>query len=308
MKTFYRKFRILFIAVFTLIALFWAQQSSAACDPNVGGPGCVQNPEWLRATQEAAQKQQTASTVGNTVGGVLAGAAIAPCASCASVVGSGSCWLCGALVAGSATSFIAANHNWYKAGGSQYIEGQITNNGGQPPPGGNNGNGSGNPIPGDVSDNLAKAGAIIDLKNGTVTMPNGKKDTIANLTSPDLMKKLTPAEQAALKKAHDDANKKADAALAALGDSDGVGVGGKLNGSDIGGGRMPASFGLGNKPTPRGPAQIAGLTTTYNGSAVGVASDSIFGMIDRRYDLHQRQGSFLLGPTSAAPVVPASGH
>lgn len=43
----------------------------------------------------------------------------------------------------------------------------------------------------------------------------------------------------------------------------------------------------------RDPAQVAGMSKSFNGEQIGVAQDSLFNMIDRRYQLHDKNGSFL---------------
>lgn len=78
---------------------------------------------------------------------------------------------------------------------------------------------------------------------------------------------------------------------------DGIGGGGSrsvaLSPDGIGNAGGPG--GAGQKlGIDRDPAQVAGMAKMYNGEPIGVAADSAFGMIQRRYDLHEQQGSFLL--------------
>jgi len=63
-------------------------------------------------------------------------------------------------------------------------------------------------------------------------------------------------------------------------------------------GRVPASF------AKIGPAQIAGLKKNFKGDPIGVAADSIFLMVQRRYQTKERQNSFL----DEGEVAPAMGN
>jgi hypothetical protein len=56
-----------------------------------------------------------------------------------------------------------------------------------------------------------------------------------------------------------------------------------------------AAGGLGAGKKARKPAQVSGLTKNFNGDPIGVAGDSIFMMMSRRYKLKSNQKSFL-GP------------
>src|SRR5690606_5674920 len=77
-----------------------------------------------------------------------------------------------------------------------------------------------------------------------------------------------------------------------------------LEGGGGGGGRWPGSGGkddiadmlknaFGNKDGDRAPAG-AGLTTLFNGQAVGAASDDIFRMITSRYQVKRQEKTFLI--------------
>jgi len=54
-----------------------------------------------------------------------------------------------------------------------------------------------------------------------------------------------------------------------------------------------AAQGPGKNGGPRGPANVAGMKRLVNGEAIGVAADSIFDMVRRRYDLKGQQNSFV---------------
>ena len=50
----------------------------------------------------------------------------------------------------------------------------------------------------------------------------------------------------------------------------------------------PNSLGL-----DRNPAQVAGMSKSFNGESIGVAKDSLFDMVDRRYELLKKDDKFL---------------
>lgn len=80
----------------------------------------------------------------------------------------------------------------------------------------------------------------------------------------------------------------------------GAGVSGDGSGSDdgssayAGGGR-----GLGKTGLERDPSSLAGMSKNYNGEPIGVAADSIFLMMSRRYKVKESQESFF-GPADLA--------
>lgn len=154
-----------------------------------------------------------------------------------------------------------------------------------------------------TTDAIRKAGGQVDFKNKTVTTPDGQ-------TLP-FSAGVSPAALSAAGVSGSDLSKmtaalnKADAKAAAIKAGDGVegdgaigGPGGSSAGSaETGKGYTPATQAAGPRlGIDRSPAQVAGLTKNFNGEPIGVASDSIFGIIDRRYEFHSRQGSFLAQP------------
>ena len=234
---------------------------------------------------------------------------------CATVVGGNPCGAqCPLYVAAAAGSVIVALENSSKSAGNsdaacKFLAGGCSGSGGSTKPDGNGANGSGsgatdssmkvtNDALATARKNLAAVGAKVDFANKTVTMPNGAVSKIdpgaasaalsaAGLTSSDLkaMANKALAEKGGTPKAAEGV------------ESDGViGVGGGKAGNtgEVSGstGALPvlADPQLGIN---RDPAQVAGLSTNLNGTPIGVASDSLFGIIDRRYQLHSDRGSFI---------------
>jgi hypothetical protein len=149
-----------------------------------------------------------------------------------------------------------------------------------------------------------KEGWTYDPATNQVTTPSGQKITPPTMTSSGLAAagvsakdiKGFEAEQAKAKASADKANKTVDNTDMY---GDGIGGGGSksqavgygIGGSADGQGLAAAGPKLGIN---RNPAQVAGMSKLYNGEPIGVAADSVFDMIDRRYQLHQQKGSFLL--------------
>lgn len=220
--------------------------------------------------------------------------------------------------AGSVLAIAASRHNSAKAAGNYQTSCELTAGGCGSSSGtttgsttgtsdssnGNGGaNGSMNASESSIRDTLrplVAKGFNIDYKAGTVTTPDGKTFSGATVSSPSALAALGVSSKDALK--FTDLSKKlekdglAKAAEGMLGDSvEGSGARKASAGGDsYPMGAMPGlpggETGLGIN---RDPAQVAGLKTSLNGEPIGVAADSIFGIVDRRYELHQAKGSFL---------------
>ncbi|MGZ5278387.1 MAG: hypothetical protein ACXWC9_00485 [Pseudobdellovibrionaceae bacterium] len=154
-------------------------------------------------------------------------------------------------------------------------------------------------------DKLKKDGWQVDLTNGNITDPNGKKFNTAMLNSPSALQ--AAGISASSMKAYESAMakgaalaaeklKSADATSDMFGDTPGGGGAKPTSSSD--GGLTPYG-GLGGSESgqklgvDRDPAQVAGMSKDFNGNPIGVSQDSLFKMIDRRYELHNKNGSFL---------------
>jgi len=155
-------------------------------------------------------------------------------------------------------------------------------------------------------DKLKKAGWQVDLTNGNVIDPKGKKFNTAMLNSPSALQ--SAGISAASIKAFENGMAKAGAIAAEKAKSadatsdmfeDSPGGGGAKPSSSSDGGLIPyggldGGSEAGQKlGVDRDPAQVAGMSKDFNGNPIGVSQDSLFKMIDRRYELHNKNGSFL---------------
>lgn len=144
----------------------------------------------------------------------------------------------------------------------------------------------------------------VDLKKGLITDPKGKTFSTAMVNSADSMRAAGVSE-ANIKAYQNEMNKipalaaekakAADGAGDLYGDS-AVGGGGAKTAGSADGGNPYAGLDLPTGPKlgiDRDPAQVAGMSKDFNGNPIGVSQDSLFKMIDRRYELHNKNGSFL---------------
>jgi hypothetical protein len=158
---------------------------------------------------------------------------------------------------------------------------------------------------------VAKGGAgfTYDPKTGTVTTASGKTLKSGDVNSASAMAAagipksaidtIGSMEKDILAKAEKKVSKFAVAASSSEESSSGGGGGGGFDSStssadgDLSyGGPAGRIAGLG---IDRDPAQVAGMQKNYNGDPIGVAGDSIFKMMTRRYKTKEAQSSFLDG-------------
>jgi len=155
-------------------------------------------------------------------------------------------------------------------------------------------------ISGSVLAKLKRLPVKIDLQKGTFTK-DGKTYSPNDFSSPAAMAAagMSPADFGKIK---DEIKKIEKAALGKAADaSENTDLISGSKKSNSGSGAADASgYGF-QAPTNSAPliardpaAQVAGLAKNYNGEQIGVAADSLFGIIDRRYDLHKNKGSFIL--------------
>lgn len=150
--------------------------------------------------------------------------------------------------------------------------------------------------------NLTKSG-IID-KNGNIKMPDGKTYKASDFSSQAAMAAAGVPNGAALGAiaAYDAVQKKAaakvekmkiGASTESMGFDEGGGSGGGSNtasASDSGAGYSAAA--AAPVGVVRDPSSLAGMQKNYNGEPIGVAADSIFLMMNRRYKVKESQESF----------------
>jgi hypothetical protein len=158
-----------------------------------------------------------------------------------------------------------------------------------------------------ITEGLNKAGYSVDLGSGNITGPNG---TSMNANDPSSLASALGAN-AASKLQNDinsmaaDAKAKVDALgnknaslMAELGGAGGgaaITPGAGFDNEDANGGKgVNGLAGLAAKNAlTRKPAQMSGLSKNFNGEPIGVAADSIFEMMSRRYQLKNNQKTFL---------------
>lgn len=157
----------------------------------------------------------------------------------------------------------------------------------------------------DALNSARSAGYTIDENTGVVTDPNGKKFSSETFSSNSSMSAAgySASDIQGFNAAKAQMNKDIAAKVAAADGTD-------MYGSDIGGSGKAASAGsadgglgvAGGLPVVasnkdlginRDPSQVAGMSKNLGGEPIGVSADSLFDMIDRRYNLHQKNGSFL---------------
>lgn len=154
-------------------------------------------------------------------------------------------------------------------------------------------------------DDLKKYG--VTYKDGKFTMPNGKSFGLNDVNNPNAMANAgvsaadfakAMAQAAALEKKAGEQVEKVGAHTASQGFENGVGGGGS---SGPGSSDEEETYAGGGAKAARDPAaSVAGMTKSYNGELIGVAGDSIFEMMARRYRQKSKEESFL--PPESAPM------
>ncbi|HRO67257.1 MAG TPA: hypothetical protein PL182_06820 [Pseudobdellovibrionaceae bacterium] len=268
------------------------------------------------ANQSANAGQGSNSSAGQIaqmVGQALQATGSAMMGSCCGNPGGASCCAKGAMLLGMGIlGMIQAGQNKSTAGQHGYV-GDITYGGDNPY--GSDGYGSDTPGTSDpfspaVKNKISELegkGFEFNAKNGTLSIPGGKSFKLSDVTNKDAMGNagVSGADYAANmataagleKKAVSDVEK-IGAHTASQGMADG--------GSGGGGGRSVSSTTDGSdevsyrqkaddpKPT------VAGMMKSYNGEMIGVAGDSIFAMMARRYQQKHKEESFL--PPDSSPA------
>ena len=149
---------------------------------------------------------------------------------------------------------------------------------------------------------LKDRGFKIDPKTGAITTPDGKVISATTSAAGMQAQGLSSSDIKAFEDAMKQVPAKAQEKFAKGTDSQ------DMFGDSTGGGSKPTNSASGMAGFPglqtastgpklgidRDPAQVAGMKKMYNGEPIGVSADSVFLMIDRRYDLHREKGSFLL--------------
>lgn len=148
-------------------------------------------------------------------------------------------------------------------------------------------------------------GFTYDPKTQTITTADGKTVKPSDVSSPGAMASAGLSQSAIdsisamEKKFEDKAKKKVDKLLNVAVNGEEAGGGGSgagASGSSSSSGSASA-YGSGAHGSglgiDRDPAQVAGMQKNYNGEPIGVAGDSIFKMMNRRYKTKENQNTFL---------------
>lgn len=261
---------------------------------------------------KASSSNKQGQVMSLLMGGMLAAQSASHFSTCAGCSGSHPCpWECvkGAIAAGmAAMSMMQAKEHGSVAGASGLTSG-LTDGGTNPYD-----TGSYDPTTIDTKNpdiqaandafkKIQSTGAI-NTTTGKITTPDGKTYNVKDFASEKAMAaagipsgaiKGAMSNAAALeKKASEKAEKIVASANASSEDSFGGGGGGSTTivGVDDEAGGMGAGRGKGLGLSKRDPAQLAGMQKNYNGEPIGVAADSIFLMMNRRYQVKQSQDSF----------------
>lgn len=153
--------------------------------------------------------------------------------------------------------------------------------------------------------NLRSNGYTINENTGEVTDPSGKKFSSETFSSNSSMSAAgySSSDIQGFNAAKAQMNKDIAAKVAAADGTDmygsDIGATGKAAsaGSADGGLGVAGGLGVGNLSKDLGinrdPAQVAGMSKNLGGEPIGVSADSLFDMMERRYNLLEKNGSFL---------------
>lgn len=270
-------------------------------------------PSSNQSAKAGQGSNSSAGQIAQMVGQALQATGSSMMGSCCGNPGGGACCAKGAMLLGMGIlGMIQSGMNKSTAGQHGYV-GDITYGGDNA---NNDGYGSDSPSTSDpfspsVKDKIAELegkGFEFNAKNGTLSVPGGKSFKLNDVTNKDAMVNagVSAADYAANmatassleKKALGDVEKMgAHTASQGIADggSGGGGAGGRTvsstDGSDDVSYRQKA-----NDPKPT----VAGMMKSYNGEMIGVAGDSIFAMMARRYQQKHKEESFL--PPDASPA------
>jgi len=170
------------------------------------------------------------------------------------------------------------------------------------------------PIPGaeapPIEESKAYQTALKDLKTATKSIgatasKDGTKITLSDGSVIDAASgppggsySPTASEQAMI----NSALSKAKADMAAMAGQDGAGSIAEINedggGAGGSGGTSTSATAMAEgaqagSGAARKPSSVVGMSRDFNGDRIGVAQDSLFGMLHRRYQLHNNNNSFL---------------
>lgn len=228
-----------------------------------------------------------------------------------------------AIVATVATGALALLNNKYSGKADEFEDTanrvRNTNNAGNPNnPNNPNGPGNGSDNPNNPSgpnvDNdpefnrlitqLRNNGVEFDRNNGNIKLPDGTRINTKRAMQNPASLSAAGLSAADIKGVQDSINQAFEKSLAGTdsglnadiydetmnGGGGGAFAGGEGFGADFAMPQVPEA----DQKNARTPANVEGLTKNFNGEPIGVAQDSLFSMIQRRYELHETRGSFIL--------------
>jgi hypothetical protein len=144
------------------------------------------------------------------------------------------------------------------------------------------------------------------VENGKLVLPDGTKVSASDLSSPEAMSSAgLPKDAIAiisseLAKAQKLAAEKSKMTIPNFGTEDGAG--GSATGLKAASPNAAAGLagsGQAALASMNAHADVAGLSKDYHGEPIGIANDSIFTMMTRRYQLKERQDNFILRSPAA---------
>ena len=155
-------------------------------------------------------------------------------------------------------------------------------------------------------------GFEFNASNGTLVMPGGKSLNVNDGTNKEAMANVgvNPQDFAAamdtLKSAQAKASEEvekigAHTATQGFAGSGGGGAGGTSSGDSISGTDGTDSVGYRQTASADPKPTVAGMTKSYNGEMIGVAGDSIFAMMARRYQQKHKEDAFLHPESNPGP-------
>jgi hypothetical protein len=149
---------------------------------------------------------------------------------------------------------------------------------------------------------LRQQGLTVLPREGVIIKPDGKRINVSrDMSSPSAMRAagFSPAQIAEFQAGMDNAAAQmATDATSATADLFDESLGGSgSNSAGLGGPASDETFSIPgsgiNAGQDRAPANVQGLSRDYNGEPIGVAADSLFLMMRRRYDFLETQGTFV---------------
>jgi hypothetical protein len=146
-------------------------------------------------------------------------------------------------------------------------------------------------------------GMSVNMRTGTLKFPNGKEIKASDLGNKQAMAAagMSGDEIAGFEAAFKQAMKEGEKKAKSKGIDANQGNEGEIAGGAGGSSRAmtssndnPGYGGMAANAVNRDPAQVAGLSKNFNGEPIGVASENLFTLINRRYDHKAQHDTFII--------------